>query len=378
MVNTSNYLLYQLDTLNKQQLKVSYQMSSGKAISSGSEDSLLFNNIINLENDINLYSNIETQIDQSMYFNSSSDTAVGEIKKQMEAINSEVLKALNDGIDEGSQTAIANNIESMEDTIFSMANETANGEYVFSGTNSQTKPFVKNADGSIDYVNENDHKKVVVEKNTYRQQGLNGFDLMYYTTDTATNGNNLEFNDGDVVLDSEGNEWKFVDHNGDGNIDNDRLYKNGDPSTTPMAVTSSGSPTVYTVSNTQTTSLETKANYFDVLNTIENALNGLDSDGNSINEEQSKDILSASLEEIDKAYDSINAQHAKLGSINKSFEDSSVSISAKVTNLQIFNEETASADLTEAAVKAQALEMTYTALYSAISRVNSLSLVNHL
>ena len=378
MVNTSNYLLHQLDTLNKQQIQVNYQMSSGNEISSGSEDSLLFNNILTIENDINLYSNIENQIDQSMYFNSSSDTAVAEIKTQMEAINSEVLKALNDGIDEGSKTAIANNIESMEETIFSMANETANGEYVFAGSNSQTQPFVKNPDGSIDYVHENDHKKVVVEKDTYRQQGLNGFDLMYYTTDTANTGENLEFKEGDVVLDSEGNEWKFVDHDGDGNIDNDRLYKNGDLSTTPMNVTSSGTPVVYTVTNTQSSTLETKANYFDVLNTIENALNGLDNDGNPISEDAAKDVLSASLEEINKAYDSINAAHAKLGSINKSFEDSSIAISAKVTNLQIFQEETASADLTEAAVKAQALEMTYTALYSTISRVNSLSLVNHL
>jgi len=378
MVNTSNYLLHQLDSLNQQHLKVNYQMSSGKAINEGSEDSILFNNIISIDNDINMYNNIETQINQSMYFNSVADTAMAEIKTQMEAINSEVLKALNSGIDSSGKEAISISIENMEETIFNMANMTANGEYVFAGSDFQTQPFIKNADGSIDYVNENDYKKVLVDKDTYRQQGVNGFDLMYYAKDQAGMGDDLVFGEGDVILDSDGNEWKFIDHDGDGNIDKDRVYKNGDLSSTSMNVTSSGTPVEYTVVNTQATTLEAKSNYFDVLNTLENALNGLDNNGNILSDEEVREVLSSSLDEMEKAYDSINAQHAKLGAINKSYEDSSIAISAKVTNLEIFYEETASADLTKAAVDAQSLEMTYSALYSTISRVNSLSLVNHL
>lgn len=378
MINTSNQLLYQLEIVNKENLKVSNQMSTGKEIQKGSDNSILYHQIQNIENEISQYTNIETQINQSSIQNNTADSAVAEIKNQMESINSEVIKALNSGIDESSKEAISINIQSMEDRIFSLANTKSNDEYIFAGNSQDTKPFIKNADGSIDYVNSNDYQKVLVDKNSYQEQGINGFDLLYYTSDKANNSESLSFNDGDIILDDEGNEWKFIDHDNDGLIDKDIVYKNGDINSSLIHVSGSGTPIVYNLTNTQNTQLEVKSNYFDLLNKIENALENKDIDGNTISSDESTAILSDALDELNNAYDSINTSHSELGSKNKSFENYSTSTSAKITNLQIFYEETASADLTEAAVKAQSLEMTYSALYSTISKVNSLSLVNYI
>lgn len=379
MVSMTNQLLYQLEVVNKQNLEVNYQMSTGNEIQQGSDDSALYAEILNIEYEIDAYKGIETQLNQETIFNSNSDSSTAGIKTQMEIINSEVIKALNGGMDASSKASISQNIKGMQETIFNLANESSNDEYIFAGSATGEQPFVKAADGSVDYVGSLDNKQIMVDKNTYKDQGITGMDLLFYSSDVAPMGDDLVFGEDERIIDQEGNEWKFIDHDGDGNIDNDKLFINGDATGTSMNVTNNAAtPIEYTVINTQATTLEAKTNYFDVLDEITNALEMKDKDGNTISEDDANAILSASLEKIEKAYDSTNTSHSNLGSKNKAFDNYSTTISAKITNYQVFYEETASTDLTEAAIKAQSLETTYSALYSTINRVNSLSLANYI
>ena len=61
---------------------------------------------------------------------------------------------------------------------------------------------------------------------------------------------------------------------------------------------------------------------------------------------------------------------------NKTFEISLERVESKLTQYNILSQEIGAANLTEVAVKAKALELTYTALYSTINKTNQLSLVN--
>lgn len=122
----------------------------------------------------------------------------------------------------------------------------------------------------------------------------------------------------------------------------------------------------------------TTSSLFDLLDEIVNALNLVDSDGNIITEDEASSILSSAQDNLNNAYDSINIAHALLGTRTNTIENYQSSIETKLTNLMVLEEEYASADLTSLAVEAQSLENTYTALYSTINRVNSLSLVNFL
>lgn len=122
----------------------------------------------------------------------------------------------------------------------------------------------------------------------------------------------------------------------------------------------------------------TTSSLFDLLDDIVDALNLVDSDGNTISEDEASEILSATQDKLNDAYDSINISHSLLGTRTNTIENYQSSIEAKLTNLMVLEEEYASADLTTLAVEAQSLENTYTALYSTINRVNSLSLVNYL
>ena len=79
-----------------------------------------------------------------------------------------------------------------------------------------------------------------------------------------------------------------------------------------------------------------------------------------------------------KAYDAVNIAHADLGGKNKIFEISLERVSSKLTQFDILSQELGSVDLAKVAIEAKALELTYTALYSTISKTNQLSLVNFL
>ena len=116
--------------------------------------------------------------------------------------------------------------------------------------------------------------------------------------------------------------------------------------------------------------------YFDDLDEVINALNGYDSSGNSISSSEITDILRAKLDDMNMGYDSMNVAHSVLGSRNLIFENAAEHISTKILNYKTMESTYADADLTEVAVRMKSLELIYTSLYSTISKLNNLSLVN--
>ncbi|XPV53099.1 MAG: hypothetical protein ACNI3H_12775 [Halarcobacter ebronensis] len=124
------------------------------------------------------------------------------------------------------------------------------------------------------------------------------------------------------------------------------------------------------------TRFEAKGNTFDVLDKIINALELKDSDRNTITKDEADAELSDALELISEAFESANTGHAKLGGRNKVFEISLERVESKLTQFSIMSHDVGAADLTKVAVEAKALEVTYTALYSTINKMNELTLVN--
>lgn len=376
MVSSINTIMYNLELLNKRNSKVTYQMSSGDALQNGSDNSKQYNQILSINNNVKSYSSILERIQQSNSYNTSSDTAVSSIKTQMESAQSLVLRALNGTVSSNDKSTIADEIESIKNTMYSLANTNVNGQYLFSGKSSTVQPFQKDeTTGQISYVASNDNKTVNVETNNYATQGLNGIELLYYTNQTAQSGEDLTFDENEIILDKDGNQYKLLDTNNDNIFDG--LYLNGDSSNTPLSVTDNGDGT-FTTTNTGTSALESKHSIFDDLDEIINTLKQKDSNGNSITEDEANTLLSSYLKKIQTAYDTINVSHSKLGTRTSSIDDYESIVQAKLTNFNILQENYSGADLTALAIESKSLESTYTALYSTINKINNLSLVKYL
>lgn len=376
MVSSINTIMYNLSLLNSRNEKVTYGLSSEKALQNGSDDSIQYNQILSVNNSVTSYSSILDRIKLSSSYNTTSDTAAASIKDALDSAKSLVLKATTATTNSDGKESIANELEALKDTIYSLSNSTVNNQYLFSGKSTTTQPFVKDeTTGKVSYVSSNDNKTVNVETNTYNTQGVNGIELLYHTNETAQAGEDLTFNENEIVLDKDGNQYKLLDTDNDGSFDG--LYLNGDSSNTPLSITDNGDGT-FTTTNTGTSTLESKRSIFDDLDEIINALKQQDSNGNAISEDEANTILSTSAEKIDNAYDNANLAHSQLGIRTASIENYQSIVQSKVTNFKLIQESVSKADLTALAVESQALENTYTALYSTINKVNNLSLVKYL
>jgi flagellar hook-associated protein 3 FlgL len=376
MVNSINTVMYNLNLLNQRNEKVIYGMSSGEALEKGSYDSTKYNQILSISNNVKSYGSILERIQLSSSYNTTSDTAVSNMKVSLESASSLILKATTGTTNTETKTTIADELESLKETIFTLANSNTNGQYLFSGKSSNVQPFQKDeTTGKISYVSSADNKTVNVENNTYATQGLNGIELLYSTNQTAQSGENLTFNENEIILDEDGNQYKLLDTNNDGSYDG--LYLNGDSSNTALSISDNGDGT-FTVNNTGTSNLESKHSIFDDLDELINALKQQDSNGNTISQEDANLILSNGIEKLDNAFDNVNLNHAKLGIRTSLIENYESIVQAKITHFEILEENYASADLTALAIESQSLENTYTALYSTINKINNLSLVKYL
>ena len=376
MVSSISTIKYNLSLLNQRNEKVTYQMSSGDALQYGSDNSQQYNQILSINNNVNSYSSILERIQLSTAYNTTSDSAVASMKTKMESVESLVKEAITDTTSSDSKVTIADEIESYKNAIYSLANSNTSGQYLFSGNSSSTQAFQKDATtGKITYIATNDNKSVNVETGSYTTQGVNGIELLYYTNNTAQAGEDLTFDENEIILDKNGNQYKLLDNDNDGSFDG--LYLNGDSSNTPLTVTDNGDGS-FTVNNAGTTALQSKYSIFDDLDKIINALKQQDSSGNAITEDAANQILSNSLEKIGSANDNVNLNHAILGTRTSYIDNYEQITEAKLTNFNILYETYAGADLTALAIESQSLQNTYTALYSTISKINSLSLVDYL
>ena len=376
MVSSISTIKYNLSLLNQRNEKVTYQMSSGDALQYGSDNSQQYNQILSINNNVNSYSSILERIQLSTAYNTTSDSAVASMKTKMESVESLVKKAITDTTSSDSKVTIADEIESYKNAIYSLANSNTSGQYLFSGNSSSTQAFQKDATtGKITYIATNDNKSVNVETGSYTTQGVNGIDLLYYTNNTAQAGEDLTFDENEIILDKDGNQYKLLDNDNDGSYDG--LYLDGDSSNTPLTVTDNGDGS-FTVNNSGTTALQSKHSIFDDLDKIINALKQQDSSGNTITEDEATTLLSDALSTVTNAYDTMNITHAKLGTRTASIENYEDIVQTKLSNFDILQENYSAADVTALAIESQSLESTYTALYSTINKVNNLSLVKYL
>jgi len=387
MIDMTGQMMYRVQNLNTESTRISYQMSTGKVLQNGSDDSVLYSQLIGIEDNIRVYDGLQKQVEKTTAQNNVTDSSMNEIKSTLDLIKIDLMKALNEGMDESSRSALATNINGLRENLFSISNTNVDGVYLLSGSDTTKQSFVKDANfelnGKVSYGGDGILRKVAVEPNTYRERGMTGFDALLYNSSTAGAGEILTFTDKERIIDERGQEWKLngakdklqqYDKSGNLIVPNIELAITGDSATPVTYTTNSGEIT-------GTIFLEAKHNFFDDLNIMINALKGYstNTDGTKnaqITESESKDILKNSLSQATKQYDASNIGHAELGGRNNIFNISLEKINTKLVHYNILQQEVGGADMSKLAMESKSLEMTYQALYSTVAKMHSLSLLN--
>jgi len=375
-------------------------MATGKVIDKGSEDSLLHGTLINIEDKLRVTEGLELQLVKSKVINEVADSSMAEIKLSLDNIKVDLLKGLNAGMDRSDKLALSSNIRGIRENIFDIINTQIDGEYIFTGSTTPKITTVKDSNyelnGQIEFNGDGFLRKVAVQPGSYRDRGVTAYDVAFYNASTARAGESFSFTGGERIIDENGHEWKLnstsdklqqYDHNG---IIYDPAVEIG-INTTVNAVEAVGeqqaTKAIYTIDNLPSTPegrvFEAKHNYFDDLNIIINALEGhstkLDgTKGAVVNDESVRVTLSNGLGQSTKQFDATNIGHGELGGRNAVFNVAQDKILAQKTHYNILLQEQGGADMAKLAMESKSLEITYQSLYTTISKMNNMSLVNFL
>lgn len=413
MIDLTNQMSYRISNLDIKSQRISYQMSTGTKLENGSDDAVLYSKYLDIQSNLRTTEGLKVQIEKTDAQNNVADSTVGEVKKVLDAIKVDLLKTLNAGMSRNDKKAVARNMEGMRDNLLTLVNTQTDGEFLFSGSNTSQQTYEKDANfkvnGQVDFKGNGHLRNIAVEPNVYRNRGVTAYDVLMYNTDTSEIDGTINFTEHENVVDENGNRWKFIGG------DKTKLYKiKEDGSISSFVdggvlkqeyipiVATTGTPISYTtdtIANAKTAGtisdntssgllLEVKHNFFDEMNIIINALDGYKTiqDDSSTNGEKGtladdgevQNILSNSLGLVTDQFINTNIGHAELGGRNKIFEISLERTVSKITHYNILMQKTNGADLGKLAMESKSLELTYSALYSTISKMNNLSLVNFL
>src|SRR5574344_67575 len=125
------------------------QILSGKKINNIDDSPLDTGTLIGTNKDLYQIDNYLSNINMATSEMNVSDGAFGNIIDRMDRALELTMSAANETNSTNSLSAIKAEIDQLKESIIDSANSKYNGQYIFSGTNTQTTPYKLQADGSI-------------------------------------------------------------------------------------------------------------------------------------------------------------------------------------------------------------------------------------
>ena len=310
MISQIEQTMYRLNNLDRTQQKLNFQLG-GERLENGSDDSVLFGRITSAQDKIRTFDGIKTLVERTEVQNNMADSSLAEVKNLLTYVKSELIKANTDTVGDVDLKSIAVGLAGTRENLFTLANTQVEGEYLFAGSDSSVRPFVKDpATGAITYEGNNKLRKIAVEEGSYRERGVNGFDAMMFSSSVAYKNETLTFNSTDRILDQDGNEWKL-------DTATNLLTKydlDGKATTTTQVVSFDSTAGTYSfiTPNVAGTKFEAKTSIFDLMDNIINTLNMVDSSGNQIDRAKVRENLGRQLDAVDKSFTDLTIAHADL------------------------------------------------------------------
>jgi len=81
MIDLTNSMIYRIGNLDDENERINYQMSTGKILDKGSDDSVLYGRYLDIEDDLRTYEGLKIQIEKTTAQNGVADSTVAEVKR---------------------------------------------------------------------------------------------------------------------------------------------------------------------------------------------------------------------------------------------------------------------------------------------------------
>jgi len=159
--------------INKELFDVNRQIASGLKIQYASDDIRTFTETMRLDNELTSIGQIRKSTESGYKLSNQTDITMNEFTDSMNRMRTLLVQSANGANDATSLDAIAAELRGIEENLYSLANTSINGQYLFSGSAVDTKPI--DSDGNY---NGNDiAMKAFVGSNNQQQYNITGADF---------------------------------------------------------------------------------------------------------------------------------------------------------------------------------------------------------
>ncbi len=145
---TSQYLLnnFKLDQqkVNQELKRVTEQIASGKKIQKSYESPAVYDDTLRLDSHINDLKAVQERTQRARHFSDTTDSALQEFDNSLRTFRSELLRAANDSLNADNRASIAAALEREKAHMMTLANTQIEGQYIFAGSATATKPIDEN------------------------------------------------------------------------------------------------------------------------------------------------------------------------------------------------------------------------------------------
>jgi flagellar hook-associated protein 3 FlgL len=161
--------------MNRQQSNVAEmqaKLASGKSLVKPSDDAEKATLIQRLNSAMQRQDVFELSLDRADSRLRTEETALSSAQNMLQRIRELAIQGSNGGLSDADRTIIAKEVSSLRDGLFSLANtEDESGNFIFAGTAVKQQAFLKDADGAIAYVG--DQNQTSVDISEYRTVEVN-------------------------------------------------------------------------------------------------------------------------------------------------------------------------------------------------------------
>jgi flagellar hook-associated protein 3 FlgL len=189
-------LLSDIENLNETLSRVSRQVSSSKKLTQLMDSPAASAEIVSLSEEATEIDQYLSNIDTGSFFLQTADSTLNEVHNLVSSIYTRGSQSASESVNPDSRAALAADIRTLRDQIFSLANTQARGRYIFAGSRIQAAPFTISGD-TVSYVGNSAVNKVSVEDGVEIPEsvsGSNAFNTVFSaisTLLTAMDGNDV-------------------------------------------------------------------------------------------------------------------------------------------------------------------------------------------
>jgi flagellar hook-associated protein 3 FlgL len=168
-VSTAQFYLQSSQQMSQKSSDVNDQMaylSSGKRVLTAKDDAISYSTLAGYNNDLANIEKYKRNITMAESHNNMQEIVFADADLILDKIKSDMLLANNGRMSSEDLQSLAEQVKSSFSQLLDLANsQNENGDYIFSGYQTEQKPFSQNVDGSVTYNGDSGVRELQVAKN---------------------------------------------------------------------------------------------------------------------------------------------------------------------------------------------------------------------